>query len=58
LLQLIKSVEQSIPTPLKQAISLGDKYDTYVETCIRDTIKKRKSKGVIGNVGIAINQNP
>ncbi|KAK2555553.1 PH domain-containing protein [Acropora cervicornis] len=37
---LIKSVEQSIPTPLKQAISLGDKYDTYVETCIRDTIKK------------------
>ncbi|XP_029214232.2 PH domain-containing protein DDB_G0267786-like [Acropora millepora] len=37
---LIKSVEQSIPTPLKQAISLGDKYDTYVETCIRDTLKK------------------
>ncbi|XP_015774464.1 PREDICTED: PH domain-containing protein DDB_G0267786-like isoform X2 [Acropora digitifera] len=37
---LITSVEQSIPTPLKQAISLGDKYDTYVETCIRDTLKK------------------
>ena len=55
---MIKSVEESIPTPLKQAISLGDKYDTYVETCIRDTIKKRKSKGVIENVGIAINQSP
>ncbi|XP_068689831.1 PH domain-containing protein DDB_G0267786-like, partial [Montipora foliosa] len=37
---MIKPVEQSIPTPLKQAISLGDKYDTYVETSIRDTIKK------------------
>lgn len=37
---MIKPVEQSIPTPLKQAISLTDKYDTYVETSIRDTIKK------------------
>ena len=37
---MIKPVEQGIPTPLKQAISLTDKYDTYVETSIRDTIKK------------------
>ena len=37
---MIKPVEQGIPTPLKQAISLSDKYDTYVETSIRDTIKK------------------
>ena len=40
LLQMIKPVEQSIPDPLRQAISLSDKYDTYVETSIRDTIKK------------------
>ena len=39
-LQMIKPVEQSIPDPLRQAISLSDKYDTYVETSIRDTIKK------------------
>ncbi|KAL9988021.1 hypothetical protein ACROYT_G002418 [Oculina patagonica] len=37
---MIKPVEQSIPDPLRQAISLSDKYDTYVETSIRDTIKK------------------
>ena len=40
LLQMIKPVEQSIPDPLRQAISLSDKYDTYVEISIRDTIKK------------------
>lgn len=37
---MIKPVEESIPKPLKQALSLSDKYDTYVETSIRDTIKK------------------
>ncbi|KAJ7370918.1 hypothetical protein OS493_028992 [Desmophyllum pertusum] len=37
---MIKPVEQSIPDPLRQAISLSDKYDTYVETSIRETIKK------------------
>ena len=39
---MIKPVEQSIPDPLRQAISLSDKYDTYVETSIRDTIQKGK----------------
>jgi len=37
---MIKPVESSIPGPLQQAISLSDKYDTYVETSIRETIKK------------------
>ncbi|XP_027056438.1 PH domain-containing protein DDB_G0267786-like [Pocillopora damicornis] len=37
---MIKPVESSIPDPLRQAISLNDKYDTYVETSLRDTIKK------------------
>ena len=37
---MIKPVESSIPDPLQQAISLSDKYDTYVETSIRETIKK------------------
>ena len=43
LLQMIKPVESSIPDPLRQAISLNDKYDTYVETSLRDTIKKGES---------------
>lgn len=37
---MIKPVESSIPGPLQQAISLSDKYDTYVETSIRETIKE------------------
>lgn len=37
---LIEPVESSIPDPLRQAISLSDKYDTYVETTLRETIKK------------------
>ena len=37
---MIKPVESSIPGPLQQAISLSDKYDTYVETNIRETIKE------------------
>lgn len=37
---MIKPVESSIPDPLRQAISLSDKYDTYVETSLRDAIKK------------------
>ena len=54
---MIKPVESSIPDPLRQAISLSDKYDTYVETSIRDTIKKGELQNKIKRRHVCLSQN-
>ena len=38
--QIIKPIERTIPDPLRQIITLNDKYNTYVENVVRETIQK------------------